>query len=136
LAVDPGWPKEPRARCGCISRMRMSNFDGESGRPRTCAEMSGGRYTQSDSAGGNTGTARMPIGFTRRDAHWRHLENTNEPSTCGGDAALCQITLTTCFSGCKSSPSLLSSLHLFPFSWPSLLEATPINPSSVSGGAL
>jgi len=31
-------------------------------------------------------------------AHWRHLKNTTEPSMCGGDAALCQITLTTCFN--------------------------------------
>jgi len=30
-------------------------------------------------------------------AHWRHLKNTTEPSMCGGDAASCQITLTTCF---------------------------------------
>ena len=30
-------------------------------------------------------------------AHWRHLANTIEPSVCGGDAALCQITLTTCY---------------------------------------
>jgi len=29
-------------------------------------------------------------------ADWRHLKNTTEPSMCGGDAALCQITLTTC----------------------------------------
>jgi len=29
-------------------------------------------------------------------AHWRHLANTTEPSMCGGDAALCQITLITC----------------------------------------
>jgi len=29
-------------------------------------------------------------------AHWRHLANTTEPSMCGGDAVLCQITLTTC----------------------------------------
>jgi len=28
-------------------------------------------------------------------AHWRHLANTIEPSVCGGDAVLCQITLTT-----------------------------------------
>jgi len=26
-------------------------------------------------------------------AHWRHLTNTIEPSICGGDAVLCQITL-------------------------------------------
>jgi len=30
-------------------------------------------------------------------AHWRHLANTTEPSICGGDAALCQITLTNCY---------------------------------------
>jgi len=29
--------------------------------------------------------------------HWRHLMNTTEPSMCGCDAGLCQITLTTCF---------------------------------------
>jgi len=39
-------------------------------------------------------------------AYWRHLANTIEPSVCGGDAVLCQITLTTC--------SFLShSSHLF-----------------------
>jgi len=46
--------------------------------PRTCPDMSGGRYTQSDSAGGSTGTVHMPIGWTRWDAHWRHLTNTIE----------------------------------------------------------
>jgi len=29
--------------------------------------------------------------------HLRHLNDTTEPSMCGGDAALCQITLTTCY---------------------------------------
>jgi len=29
--------------------------------------------------------------------HWRNLANTTEPSVCGGDAALCQITMTTCY---------------------------------------
>jgi len=29
-------------------------------------------------------------------AHWRHLANTTEPSVCGRDVALSQITLTTC----------------------------------------
>ena len=28
----------------------------------------------------------------------RYLVNTTEPSVCGGDAALCQITLTTCWN--------------------------------------
>jgi len=27
----------------------------------------------------------------------RHLANTTEPCVCGGDAALCQITMTTCY---------------------------------------
>ena len=31
-------------------------------------------------------------------AHWRHVANTTEPSVCGGDAVLYQITLTTCSS--------------------------------------
>jgi len=30
-------------------------------------------------------------------SHWRNLANTIEPSMCGGDAAFCQITLTTCY---------------------------------------
>jgi len=30
-------------------------------------------------------------------AHWHNLANTIEPSMCGGDAACCQITLTTCY---------------------------------------
>jgi len=32
---------------------------------------------------------------------WRHLSNTIEPSTCGGDAAFCQNTLTTCYVICN-----------------------------------
>jgi len=51
----------------------------------------------------------MPFGLWTRvaprnhvldgDAHWRHLANTTEPSTCVADAALCQSTLTTCCFG-------------------------------------
>jgi len=33
-------------------------------------------------------------------AHWRHLANTIEPFGCGGDAALCQVTLTICYYKC------------------------------------
>jgi len=29
--------------------------------------------------------------------HWRHLANMSEPSMCGGDAALCRITLATSY---------------------------------------
>jgi len=35
---------------------------GKGGQLRICPDMSGGRHTQSDSAGGSTGTVRMPIG--------------------------------------------------------------------------
>jgi len=38
------------------------------------------------------------FGFLYMGAHWRHLKNTTELSMCGGDAALCQITLTTCYN--------------------------------------
>ena len=40
-------------------------------------------------------TAQISSGYriTRR-THWRYLANTTESSMCGGDAALCQITLT------------------------------------------
>jgi len=36
------------------------------------------------------------LAFYISGAHWRYLKNATEPSMCGGDAALCQITLTTC----------------------------------------
>ena len=31
-------------------------------------------------------------------AHWCHLVNMTEPSMCGSNVALCQITLTTCLT--------------------------------------
>jgi len=36
--------------------------------------------------------------------HIRHPANTTEPSVCGGDAALCQITLTTCYTAYGKQP--------------------------------
>jgi len=35
--------------------------------------------------------------FIRCGSHWRHLANTTEPSVCGDNVALCQMTLTTCY---------------------------------------
>jgi len=67
----------------------------KSGRARTCQDMSGDRSTQSDSAGGSTGTVRMPVGCNRWGSYWRNMAKMLEPSVCGGDTALCQITLTT-----------------------------------------
>jgi len=36
------------------------------------------------------------FGFLYMWSNWRYLANTTQPSVCGGDVALCQITLTTC----------------------------------------
>ena len=44
------------------------------------------------------------------DAHWRNLVNTTEPSTCDGDAAFCQITLTT-FTVLERRIQILHSLN-------------------------
>jgi len=41
--------------------------------------------------------ATIFLAFYIWDAHWRHLANSTEPPMCGGDAALCQITLSTCY---------------------------------------
>jgi len=53
----------------------------------------------------STETLRSSVqnGWTDQDAaslgaHSRHLANTIQPSVCGDDAALCQITLTTCYN--------------------------------------
>jgi len=42
------------------------------------------------------GPMKHVLGGRGCSAHWRHLSNTIEPCMCGGDAACCQITLTTC----------------------------------------
>ena len=42
-------------------------------------------------------------------AHWRLLIDAIEPSMCGGDAALRQITLTTCY--CYFQKSVLLKPH-------------------------
>jgi len=46
-------------------------------------------------------------------AHWRHLLNTIKPSMCGGDAAFCQITLTTCYCSYHSTflQTVADSIH-------------------------
>ena len=71
------------------------SYEGTKGWPMRCLDMPGGRYTQSDSAGGSTGTVGTHIGCTRWNAHWHHLMNTIEQFMCCGDAALCQISLNT-----------------------------------------
>jgi len=53
------------------------------------------------------------FGFLYMGSHWRHLANTTEQSVCGGDAALCQITLITCFTAHRKV-SLLYNRPLLP----------------------
>jgi len=48
------------------------------------------------------------VAFYIWGAHWRHLKNTTKPSMFGGDAALCQITLTTCYKNCIQYTLLLT----------------------------
>ena len=56
--------------------------------------MHGGRYTQSDSAGGSTGGDEdADWGILDVGVHWRLLANTIEPSVCGVDKAF----LSNCF---------------------------------------
>jgi len=53
------------------------------------------------------------------DIDWRDLANVIEPPICNGDAALCQITLTTCFHYityfsyfvCMNADTSLMSVH-------------------------
>jgi len=45
--------------------------------------------------------------FVLWGVHWRHLANTTEPSMCGGDAVLCQITLTTCYYNFQNTKDVL-----------------------------
>jgi len=50
-------------------------------------------------------------------AHWRHVASTTEPSVCGGDAALRQITLTTCYWSDYSCWGILYSLFVYARIW-------------------
>ena len=57
--------------------------------------------------------------FPHGRAHCRHLANANEPSVCCCYAALCQITLTTCYLRerlCGRGGSLLSAMAFLVFS--------------------
>jgi len=46
------------------------------------------------------------------------MANTIEPSMCGGDASLCQITLTTCLLNALESPRSRSVLSGYPLPRP------------------
>jgi len=76
---------------------------GKSGLPRTCpCPVVDIRYSKRLSRG-------QPVrwvcrfGCTRWGAHGQHLVDTTEQSVCSGDAALCQVSLTTYIGGTRSS---------------------------------
>ena len=77
---------------------RGCNYDcAKRGRRGTCPDMSGGRYIQSDSVGGRTGTVRCGVYYMGcTAAQPSNMANALEPSMSGSDAALFQTTLTTC----------------------------------------
>ena len=53
------------------------------------------------------------LAFCIWGVRWRHLANTTEPSVCGSDASLCQITLTTCYIGSRLSDHYFRSVCWF-----------------------
>jgi len=57
------------------------------------------------------------LAFCIWGAHWRHLANTNDSCMCDGDAALCQITLTTCFLLHTPSSNCAADTHALPLKW-------------------
>jgi len=59
--LDSGGLKEPCIRWGQIPTSIRPVVGVKMGQPRTCLDISSGRYTQSDSAGGSTGTVQLPI---------------------------------------------------------------------------
>ena len=71
-----------------------------------CVSWSAGRSVTVVSPGKTAEPTEMSFGWRTQvgprklvldGVHWRHLANTTELSMCGGNAACCQITLTTCY---------------------------------------
>ena len=84
------WGPDPYTWRGNLMAKR-----GRAGHARTCPAVTILGVTQ---RGVGPVWCRCQLGCTRWGAHWHHLANTIDPPVCGGDAASCQITLTTCFS--------------------------------------
>jgi len=92
MDLDGPGPRNHMLDRGRDPHTRMGNFDGKRGP----AQDSHGHfqrliYSKQVSRGQNWYGADAD-----GDADWRHLMDTIEPSVCLGEAALCQITLTTC----------------------------------------
>jgi len=87
-------------RWGPYSLWEKGNFKGAKGRPVVSKLIATLPWAVQKPR--NRSRCRLWFGLgwakgSRWGAHWRHLANITEPSMCGGDAACCQITMTTCY---------------------------------------
>ena len=85
-----------------------------------------------DSRGGFSGSSypmktwQPFLAFFIWGARWRHLANTTEPSMFGGDAALCQITLTLVTITVREEKQTMCCVQSKAF-WQLSLASTGIN---------
>jgi len=75
-----------------IPRREGAIWKAKRGRPRSCL----GMPDEAIQKGAELVRCECRLRCSRWGAHWRHLAYMIEPSVRGGDAALCQIPLTTC----------------------------------------
>jgi len=64
------------------------------------------------------------------------LANTISPSVCGGDAALCQITLTICLTCCgttksTTNPQQIGKLHIKSATFSKIIQLAAQNPQQI-----
>jgi len=93
------------------------------GQPRTCTEMYDGWYAQSNSVRGITGTVWMPNWGVLDRVTLAQPSKYDWSSVCGGDVALCQISLTTCCiklvrAGLMVDSSWVAFKQSWPWPWP------------------
>ena len=72
----------------------------KSGRPSTCRTHQVVSILKAIQQGAALVWYRRRLGCTRWGAHWCNLVNTTEPFVCGGEAALRQISMNTCYYYC------------------------------------
>ena len=89
--MDSNGPKE--LEWGPDTHKRNGNFDGEKGAGQNMfGHVQRSIHSKQLSIGHNQYGADADWGVLDGGAYWRNLANTCEPSACGGDAALCQVT--------------------------------------------
>ena len=122
--MNSGWRK--KAWWGVQIHARRNNFEGEKGIAHSDSDRSDDRYilkATQQGADRRNGTADADWSVLHGGAQWRNLANTTESPVCSGDAALCQITLTTCYLFKCRQRSILCWLHV----WLPFLQHQSIN---------